>query len=103
MIASYNPDQNEIAERANRMIMKRVKAIIRRAKLDKRLWMEIIDIIVYLKNRNPITSLDEKTSYEAWHERNRIYLASESLETQRISTFQRKSARSSIPILIREF
>ena len=35
--ASYSSDQNEIAERANRMIMRRIKTIIAKTKLDKRL------------------------------------------------------------------
>ena len=46
--------------------MKRVKAIIVEAKLDKRLWMEIMDMIVYLKNRSP-TNAVAATSYELWH------------------------------------
>ena len=65
--ASYNPNQNEITERTNRMIMERVKAIIAEAKLDKRLWMEIADIIMYLKNHSP-TNAVVTTSYELWHD-----------------------------------
>jgi hypothetical protein len=48
--------------------MERVKAIIAEAKLDKRLWMEIADSVVYLKNRSP-TSAVETTPYEAWYGR----------------------------------
>ena len=64
--APYSPDQNGVAERANRTIMERVKAIIAESKLDKRLWMEIADTIVYLKNRSP-TSAVATTPYELWH------------------------------------
>src|SRR5436190_22575839 len=64
--APYSPDQNGVAERANRTIMERVKAIIAEAKLDKRLWMEIADTVVYLKNHSP-TSAVETTPYELWH------------------------------------
>src|SRR5947207_11457545 len=64
--APYSPDQNGVAERANRTIMGRVKAIIAEAKLDKRLWMEIADTVVYLKNRSP-TSAVTTTPYELWH------------------------------------
>jgi transposase InsO family protein len=64
--APYSPDQNGVAERANRTIMERVKAIIAEAKLDKRLWMEIADTVVYLKNRSP-TSAVTTTPYELWH------------------------------------
>jgi Integrase core domain len=64
--APYSPDQNGVAERANRTIMGRVKAIIVESKLDKRLWMEIAETVVYLKNRSP-TSAVATTSYERWH------------------------------------
>src|SRR5437762_7702582 len=46
--------------------MERVKAIIAEAKLDKRLWMEIADTVVYLKNHSP-TSAVETTPYELWY------------------------------------
>src|SRR5277367_3432888 len=64
--APYSPDQNGVAERANRTIMERVKAIIAEAKLDKRLWMDLADTVVYLKNRSP-TSAVATTPYELWH------------------------------------
>lgn len=64
--APYSPDQNGVAERANRTIMERVKAILAEAKLDKRLWMEIADTIVYLKNRSP-TSAVATIPFELWH------------------------------------
>src|SRR5579859_6948889 len=64
--APYSPDQNGVAERANRTIMKRVKAIIAEFKLDKRLWMELAETVVYLKNRSP-TSAVTTTPYEMWH------------------------------------
>src|SRR5438034_7486311 len=61
--APYSPDQNGVAERANRTIMERVKAIIAEAKLDKRLWMEIASTVVY---RSPMSAV-ETTPYELWH------------------------------------
>jgi hypothetical protein len=64
--APYSPDQNGVAERANRTIMERVKAIIAEAQLDKRLWMDLADTVVYLKNRSP-TSAVATTPYELWH------------------------------------
>jgi hypothetical protein len=66
MTAPYSPDQNGVAERANRTIMERVKAIIAEAKLDKKLWMDLADTVVYLKNRSP-TSAVATTPYELWH------------------------------------
>jgi transposase InsO family protein len=64
--APYSPDQNGVAERANRTTMERVKAIIAEFKLDKRLWMELAETVVYLKNRSP-TSAVTTTPYEMWH------------------------------------
>src|ERR1700733_13405567 len=64
--APYSPDQNGVAERANRTIMERVRAIIAEAKLDKRLWMDLADTVVYLKNRSPTTAV-ATTPYELWH------------------------------------
>src|SRR5579859_3429582 len=66
MTAPYSPDQNSVTERANRTIMERVKAIIAEAQLDKRLWMEIVDTVVYLKNRSPTTAVTT-TPYELWY------------------------------------
>ena len=64
--APYSPEQNGVAERANRTIMEKVKAIIAEYELDKRLWMEIANTVVYLKNRSP-TSAVATTPYELWH------------------------------------
>ena len=64
--APYSPDQNGVAERANRTIMERVRAIITEANLDKRLWMDLADTVVYLKNCSP-TSAVATTPYELWH------------------------------------
>ena len=62
----YSPDQNGVAERANRTIVERVKAILAEANLDKRLWMELANTIVYLKNCSP-TSAVVTTPYELWN------------------------------------
>ena len=46
--------------------MERVKAIIAEFKLDKRLWMELAETVVYLKNRSPTTAVTT-TPYELWY------------------------------------
>jgi len=65
--APYSPEQNGVAERANRTIMERVKATIAEYELDKRLWMELASTIVYLKNRSPTSAVPTGTPYELWH------------------------------------
>ena len=65
--AHYSPEQNGVAERANRTILERTKAILADTEFPKKLWMEIASTVVYLKNRSPTSSLDGKTPYEAWH------------------------------------
>src|SRR5947207_3082635 len=64
--APYSTEQNGVAERANRTIIERVKAIISEGKLDKRLWMELTQSVVYLKNRSQ-TKAVETTPYEMWY------------------------------------
>jgi transposase InsO family protein len=63
--APYSPDQNRVAERVNRTIMERTRAVLADAKLLKELWMEIAKTVVYLKNRSPTSALSI-TPYEAW-------------------------------------
>jgi hypothetical protein len=64
--APYSPDQNSVAECANRTLVERVKSTIAEFKLDKRLWMEIADAVIYPKNRSP-TSAVTTMPYELWH------------------------------------
>ena len=51
--AHYSPEQNGVAERANRTILKWTKAILVDTEFPKKLWMEITSTVVYLKNRSP--------------------------------------------------
>ena len=64
--APYSPDQNGFAERANRVIGERTRAILHDSGLPKDLWMEIASTVVYLKNRSPTRTLST-TPYEAWY------------------------------------
>jgi len=65
--ASYNPSQNEVAERCFRTLFERTRAILTSANLPIRLWGEAIMTVTYLKNRSSTTALDNITPYEAWH------------------------------------
>jgi hypothetical protein len=65
--APYSPDQNGVAERLNRTVIERTKAILAETELPKTLWMEIASTVVYLKNRSPTKALSNQTPYEAWY------------------------------------
>jgi transposase InsO family protein len=64
---SYNPSQNEVAERCFRILFERTCVILTSVKLPVRLWGKAIMTVTYLKNRSPTTALDQITPYEAWH------------------------------------
>jgi transposase InsO family protein len=63
--APYTPEQNGVAERANRVICERIRSIIAETGLPKALWAEIARTVAHLKNRSPTRSLKAKTPYEA--------------------------------------
>jgi len=67
LTAPYHPDQNGVAENANRTIMERTRAVIEDGKFPKKLWAEIAGTVVYLKNRSSTKALDNQTPYEAWY------------------------------------
>lgn len=64
IIAFYHSDQNGVVEWANRIIMNRIRAIIEDAQFPRELWDEIAMTIVYLKNLNPTTILDNLISHK---------------------------------------
>ncbi len=64
--APYTPQQNGIAERANRTIMECVRSMILAEGLDLEFWVEAINTTVYIKNRCPSKALDSKTLQETW-------------------------------------
>ena len=58
------PEYNGIAERLNRTILEKVRAILHASALPKFLWAEAVTHAVYLKNRTSTRALDNKTPYE---------------------------------------
>ena len=51
--ATYTPEQNGVAERFNRTLMERVRAMLHDAKLGKEFWAEAAVTATYVKNRSP--------------------------------------------------
>jgi transposase InsO family protein len=64
--ARYGPEQNGIAERANRTLQEKVRAMRIGAGLPVDLWGEVMSTAVYIGNRLPTKSLVKSTPYEAY-------------------------------------
>ena len=60
------PQQNGVAERANRTIMEAARAMLHAAGLPLSFWEYAVMAAVYLRNRSPTKALTDATPYEAW-------------------------------------
>ena len=65
----YSPQQNGVAERANRTIMEFVRSMLCQANLPSSFWAEAVSTAVYLKNRSPSSHFPETTPFERWNNR----------------------------------
>ena len=61
LIVPYNPQQNGVAERKNRIICEAAKAMMFDQDLPNYLWAEATSTTVYIHNRFPRDLLKEKT------------------------------------------
>ena len=59
----YTPEQNGAAERLNRTLLERVRAMLEDSGLPKTLWAEAAVTASYIRNRSPVASRD-KTPWE---------------------------------------
>ena len=63
-----SPEQNGVAERLNRTLMDKARAMVADTGLSKGFWAEAVNTANYLRNRSPCQSLrGHITPYEAWH------------------------------------
>lgn len=60
------PQQNGVAERANRTIFETTRTMLHAAKLDKPFWAEAASTAVYLRNLCPTKAVKGMTPYELW-------------------------------------
>nr|GEW90530.1 retrovirus-related Pol polyprotein from transposon TNT 1-94 [Tanacetum cinerariifolium] len=65
--ALYSPQQKGVVERKNRTILNMVRSMLKTKKMPKEFWAKAVDCAVYLLNRYPSKSLDNKTIQEAWN------------------------------------
>lgn len=63
--AAYSPQQNGVAERKNRSLMKMARCMIIDAEMPNKYWGEAVMTANYLQNRLP-TKATERTLYELW-------------------------------------
>lgn len=60
----YTPQQNGVVERLNCTIVELAQCMLHQQSLQPRFWVEVINIIVYLKVRNPYRTIDKMTPKE---------------------------------------
>ncbi|KAE8670544.1 hypothetical protein F3Y22_tig00112127pilonHSYRG00101 [Hibiscus syriacus] len=58
--------QNGVAERMNRTLLERIRAMLRDAGLEKSCWAEAVNTACYLVNQAPSTAIELKTPMEMW-------------------------------------
>jgi hypothetical protein len=66
---SYNPQQNDIIERWNGMVVATVRSMLKAKDLPGWFWSEAVNAAVYVLNRCPTKTVDDITLFEAWHRR----------------------------------
>ncbi|HEV7736248.1 MAG TPA: reverse transcriptase domain-containing protein, partial [Chlamydiales bacterium] len=64
LTAPYTPQQNGMAERANRTVVQAAKAMLHSAGLSYGFWERAIETAVFARNRSPTQSLSFKSPYE---------------------------------------
>ena len=60
------PQQNGMAERMNRILLKKARCMRLQAGLPKEFWVDIVDAVGYLVNRSPHTKLHGRLPEEVW-------------------------------------
>lgn len=65
----HTPQQNGVAERANRTLVEMARCMLLQSKLPMSLWAEAINTANFIRNRCPTKALDNKTPFEMWSDR----------------------------------
>ena len=66
LTASYTPEQNAVAERANRTIMEAVRSSLYHSQLPMSFWAEAVVYVVYTLNRTCTRVHGDKTPFELY-------------------------------------
>lgn len=62
----YTPQQNSVAERANRTIVEMARCMLLQSGVPTSLWAEAVNTAVFLRNRCPSRAAVDKTPLELW-------------------------------------
>ena len=68
LTAPYNPQQNGVMERKNKMILEMTRCLQHEKDLPKVFWAEATSTVVYLLNKLPTKTLKKQTPFEVWFE-----------------------------------
>jgi transposase InsO family protein len=60
------PQENGVSERMNGTIMERARSMRLHVGFPLQFWIDVVDIVVYLINKGPSSSLDGRIPEEAW-------------------------------------
>jgi len=71
----YSPQQNGTAERMNRTILDKARAMMHDVNADERMWAETVNTAVYLINRSPAKKPRGKCPEQVWDSHERIDLS----------------------------
>ncbi|GKD10240.1 gag-pol polyprotein [Tanacetum coccineum] len=63
---AYTPQQNGVAERMNRTLLERARAMLATASLGKPFWAEAVNTACYMINHSPSPAVELKTPMEIW-------------------------------------
>lgn len=66
LMIPHTPQQNGVAERLNRTLIKGVHTMLADSKLPHRFWGEALSTMVHLRNHSPTKALEGVTPQEAW-------------------------------------
>lgn len=67
--APYSPQQNGSAERLNRTLVEKVRAMLLDSGLEKSMWAEAMVTANYVRNRSPLKSSENKTPWERFFQK----------------------------------
>ena len=66
LTTAESPEQNGVAERMNRTLVEKARAMMNATNIPHTFWSEAIANAAYVRNRSPTSALQNMTPFEAW-------------------------------------